>query len=84
MHARVEVFQIEELVESANDRIAERGRSFFELLDAESLQRPKGQGTLQERWSPVDGHCSYQQNKKQEPEPEPGVEPELFTHAVIA
>jgi hypothetical protein len=32
--AGVEIFQVEELIEGADDGIAERGRLFFELLDA--------------------------------------------------
>jgi hypothetical protein len=54
------------------------------LLDAERLQRPERRGTLHGRWSLVVRHCGYQQNKKQDPEPEPDVEPELFTQAEIA
>ena len=38
--AGVEILEIEELIESADDGIAERGRLLFELLDAERLERP--------------------------------------------
>jgi hypothetical protein len=78
----VEIFQVEELVEGADDGIAEGSRLFFELLDAKRLQRPERRGTLHGRWNLVIRHCSYKQNKKQEPEPD--VEPELFTQAETA
>jgi hypothetical protein len=82
--AGVEIFQVEELIEGANDRIAERSRLLFELLDAKRLQRAGRRGTLHRRWNLVIRHCSYKQNKKQPPEPEPDVEPELFTQAETA
>ncbi len=84
VHAGVEVFQVEELVEGADDRIAKRGSLFLKLLDAERLQRPERRGTLHGRWNLVIRHCSYKQSKKQEPEPEPDVEAELFTQAETA
>jgi hypothetical protein len=52
------------------------------LFDAERLQRPERRGTLHERWNLVVRHDSYQQNKKQEPEPD--VDPEPFTQAETA
>jgi len=81
--AGVEILQVEELIERADDRIAKRRNLLFELFDAERFQRPKGQGTLRGRWNLVIRHWSYQQSKKQEPEP-PEVEPELFTQAETA
>ena len=81
--AGVEILQVEELIERADDRIAKRGNLLFELFDAERFQRPRGQGTLRGRWNLVIRHWSYQQSKKQEPEP-PEVEPELFTQAETA
>jgi len=41
MHAGVEILEIEELVEGANDGIAEGGSLLFELLDAKQIRRPK-------------------------------------------
>src|SRR5882672_11421086 len=86
MHAGVEVFQIEELIEGTNDGVAEGGSLLFESLNPERIQRPQGPGSLRERWNLVVRHCSYQQSKRQEPEPEPEpeLEPELFTQAEIA
>ena len=82
--AGVKILQVEELIERADDRIAKRGNLLFELFDAERFRRPKGRETLRGRRNLVNrGHCSYQQNKKQEPEP-PEVEPELFTQAETA
>src|SRR5882672_8044179 len=80
MHAGVEVLQVQELVEGADDGIAERTRLFFELFDAQRLQRPEGRGTLHGRRNLIIRHCRYQHSKKQEPEP--GLE--LFTQAEIA
>ena len=56
--AGVEILEIEELIESADDGIAERGGLFFELLDAERLQRSGYEGSFQERWSLVIRHWS--------------------------
>ena len=78
MHAGVEVLKIEELIEGANDGIAESGSLFFELLDAKQIRRPEGRGTLDKRRNLIIRHCRYQQNQEQEPEPE------LFTQAEIA
>jgi hypothetical protein len=57
---------------------------FLKLLDAERLQRPERRGTLHGHWNLVIRHCGYQQSKKQVPEPEPDVVPELFTQAETA
>ena len=83
MDAGVEIFQVEELIERTDDRIAKRGNLLFELFDAKRFQRPRGQGALHGRRNLVIRHCSYQQNKRQEPEP-PEVELELFTQAETA
>src|SRR6266480_2457697 len=83
VHAGVEIFQVEELVEGADDRTAKRGSLCFDLLDAERLPRREGRGTYG-RGNVVVRHCSYQQSKRQVPEPEPDVEPELFTQAETA
>jgi len=40
VYTSVEVLKIEKLIERADDRIAQRGRLFFQLLDAKRLQRP--------------------------------------------
>ena len=82
VHAGIQVFQIEELVERSDDRSAKRGSLCFELLDAEGLPRRRGRGTFHGRWNVVVRHRSYQHNRKQEPEPD--VEPELFTQAETA
>ena len=84
VHSGVEILEIEELIEGADDGIAERRRLFFKLLDTERLQRPGYRGSFRGRWSLINRHCSYQQNKKQEPDPEPDEEPELFTQAETA
>ena len=84
VHAGVEVFQVKELVESADDGIAKRGSLFLELLDAKQIRRPDGGRVHSERRNLLVRHGGYQQNKKQVPEPEPGVEPELFTQAETA
>jgi len=39
MHSRIEILEIEELIEGADDGIAERRRLFFKLFDSERLQR---------------------------------------------
>lgn len=82
VHAGVEIFQVEELVEGADDRTAKRGSLCFELLDAERLPRREGRGTFHGRRNVVVRHRSYQHNRMQEPEPD--VEPELFTQAETA
>ena len=84
VHAGVEIFQVEELVEGADDRTAKRGSLCFELLDVERLPRREGRGTFHGRGNVVVRHCRYQQSKRQVPEPEPDVEPELFTQAETA
>jgi hypothetical protein len=56
--AGVEILEIEKLIESADDGIAEGGRLLFELLDAERLQRPGYQGTFQGRGSLLIRHRS--------------------------
>jgi hypothetical protein len=49
VNASVEILQIEKLIKSTNYGITKRGGSFFELFDAERLQRPEAPGTLHER-----------------------------------
>src|SRR5207244_1114500 len=63
MHTGIEVFQVEELIERADDRIAKRGNLLFELLDPERLQRPEGRRTVRGRRNLVIRHCSYRQSK---------------------
>ena len=82
MNAGIEILEIEQLIEGANDGIAESGSLLFESLNPERIQRPQGRGSLCERWNLVVRHCSYQQSKEQGPEPE--VEPEPFTQAETA
>ncbi len=84
MHSGVEILQVEELIERADDRFAKRGSLFFELFDAERVQRPEGRRTLRGRRNLVIRHSSYKQSKRHVPEPEVDVEPELFTQAEIA
>jgi hypothetical protein len=57
---------------------------FFELFNAEGLQRLGGRATLHECWNLIVRRCTYQQSNKQVPEPEVDVEPELFTQAETA
>jgi hypothetical protein len=82
VYSGVEVLEIEELIEGADDGIAERRRLFFKLLDAERLQRRRNLETFRGRWNLVIRHWSYQQNSRQVPEPDE--EPELFTQAETA
>ena len=80
--AGIEILQVEQLIERTDDRIAKRGNLLFELFDAKRFQRP-GRGIFRGRRNLVIRHCSYQQSKRQEPEP-PEVEPELLTQAETA
>jgi hypothetical protein len=82
VHTGVEILEIEELIEGADDRIAERSRLFFQLFDTERLQRPEYRGSFRRRWSLVIRHWNYLQNNRQLPEPED--EPELLTQAETA
>src|SRR5258708_9563522 len=82
VHTGVEVLEIEKLIEGAEDRIAGRRRLFFQLLDAERLERSVYRGSFRGRWCLVVRHWSYQQNKRHVPEPDE--EPELFTQAETA
>ena len=82
VHSCGEVFKIEKLIESADYRIAERGRLFFQLLDAERLERSVYRDSFRGRWYLVVRHWSYLQNKRHVPEPDE--EPELFTQAETA
>jgi hypothetical protein len=82
VYASVEVLEVEELIERADDGIAKRGGLFFELLDAERLQ-PHGNGeSVRWLWSLVIRHGNYLQNKRHVPEPDE--ELELFTQADTA
>src|SRR5216684_2469966 len=57
--AGIQILEIEELVESADDGSAKRGGLFLKLLDAQRLQRPESRGALRGRWNLAVGHCRY-------------------------
>ena len=66
VYAGVEILQIEELIERAGDRIAQRGSLFFELLHAPRFRRPNGCAAPDERRSFADRHDSYQTDSQEE------------------
>jgi hypothetical protein len=82
VYSGIEILKIEELIERADNGIAERGGLLFKLLDAERLQRRGNRETFGGRWSLMTRHGCYRQNNQQLPEPDE--EPELLTQAETA
>ena len=80
VHSGIEIFQIQQLVKSADHRAAQGRKLLLDLLDAQRIQCPVKNRVHDEHRSWAGRHSDYQHNKRHEPD----VELELFTHAEIA
>src|SRR3989442_12888163 len=80
VHSGIEVFQIQQLVKSADHRAAQGRKLLLDLLDAQRIRCPVKNRVHDEHRSWAGRHSNYQHNRRHEPD----VELELFAHAEMA